>query len=695
MSTAAYLLANAVSWTRPFTEPVLVFATVLLILVIAPFLSRRLKAPEVIAFITAGILAGPHGFHLLNRSEDGAIVLMGKVGLIYIMLMAGLEINLNDFLQQRNRSLVFGGLTFTLPMVLGTILGLVLFPNLFPSDAVLMGSLLLASTIASHTLLAFPTVSKLGIGKESSTTTAVGGTIVTDTLALLLLAVIAAVRKDDPNAAFWAKLLAGMGAFVLITYWVVPRVAGWYMRVVAKDGKDKYVFTLAIVFACAVGAMTAGMEDIIGAFFAGLAINRLIPHNSADMERISFVGESIFIPMFLLSVGMLVDWRALLNIEVGVLMLGLIIALFIGKAIAAWLTQKIYNYDPEEGFVIFSLSVAQAAATIAAVFVGMEIGLFDERILNASIGVILISCIVSSLVAERYGKRVLEKRENSPFAASVEAHRILIPLANPNTTESLMSLAILLNDKKRGEPLYPLTVTNDGPGYDERVAQGEANLERAEKAAAEAAVPVKTLTKVSTNVPDGIKSAVVENRIRTVLIGWNGKKNASDRIFGTILDRLTEQVSAAILVYRYARPLQHRRLILVIPPLSERLPGFLESLHIVQTIAEQTSAKIHTVCSPRNRATLEKIYGEQKPTVDSQWTEVANWRDLVNQLSKVLTTEDLCLLITPRQGSAAHEPRFDKDPSVIAEKFPTMNLITLLPNVREEGDAGHAVLRTL
>lgn len=690
---SSLIAAHGLSFEPPFDNPVLVFTTVLLLILFVPIIARKARLPDVIGLLLAGILVGPFGLGLLER--PGAIELLGKVGLIYIMFTAGLEIDLNGFIKHRNRSLVFGGFTFVLPMASGFLLGMFVFPDLFPPGWVLFGSLLLASTIASHTLLSYPDISKLGLSQNSAVTTALGGTIITDTLALLVLAIVAAMKQGDPDMLFWARLLGGMVVFTAFVLVIIPRISRWFFRVLEGDGPSQYLFALTTVFFVSTLAMVAGMEDIIGAFFAGLAINRLIPHRSTLMDRIDFVGSALFIPIFLLSVGMLVDPKALIDPYILAIAGGLLVVLFLAKFAAAWATARIFKYSFDEGMIIFSLSIAQAAATLAAVFVGMQIEIFDERMLNASVAVILVSCIVSPLVANRYGRKVALLEEETNAGGDELPQRLLIPLANPNTTHALMSVAIMMHDPKSREPLYPLTVAIDGDNVEERVAIGEKNLDQAIQAASAANVPVKPITKVELNVADGIKRAVVENRIRSLLIGWNGQISTKDRIFGSILDRLIEQLDETIFVYRHVRPtIDHSRIVVAIPPFATRQAGFREAIHEIRTLADQVGGKLHVITPRDNKHALSEAFKSFKPAISAQWTELTNWESVMPELQRSVQPSDLVILMAARPGSIAYSADLDRMPRQLAQRFEENSFLVVYPRNRVQASYESTVIST-
>lgn len=354
-----------IDFSLPLKNPVLLFSLLLFIILFAPILLNKLRIPHLIGLIIAGAIIGPNGFNLIAR--DMSIILFGTVGLQYIMFLAGLEIDLAEFKKNSGKSLVFGLLTFSIPMTIGTLAGYYILEFSLPT------SVLLASMFASHTLIAYPIVSKLGVAKNRAVNVTVGGTMITDTLALLVLAVIAGMQVGEINQEFWIRLGVSVIVFGLVVMLVFPIIGRWFFKRF-DDNISQYIFVLAMVFLGCTLAELAGIEAIIGAFLAGLALNRLIPHTSPLMNRIEFVGNALFIPFFLIGVGMLIDYKAFIKDWNTLQVAGIMTACaIIGKYIPAWITQKIFGYSRDERRLIFGLSNAQAAATLAAVLVGFNI----------------------------------------------------------------------------------------------------------------------------------------------------------------------------------------------------------------------------------------------------------------------------------------------------------------------------------
>lgn len=689
MSSAIAPLIATVDYTAlfslPLKDPVAVFTLLMATILFVPLISRLLRLPDAVGLILAGMILGPTGLNLLSNDDGTAVELLAKVGLIYIMFQAGLEIDMNGFKKNSSHSVIFGTLSYGVPMLLGG-----LFVYLFLHDTIYSivpdwrfwpSIILLASVFASHTLLTYPIAARLGILSEPEVTTAVGGTIITDTLALLTLAIIAALVQGDLGLMLWVKLFGYIAVFTAFVLLVIPRVSRWFLRNLESDGPAQYVYILAVVFFCALLAMVAGLEDIIGAFFAGLAVNRLIPHRSSLANRVDFVGASIFIPMFLLSVGMIVDIRSMADPSMWAVAGVILGSVVVTKAIAAFISGKLFRYSFPQTMVLFGLTTAQAAATLAATFVGYRLELFDESILNGVIMLVLGTCLITPWITERWGRIVAREAEAATADPSRAPQRLAIPLANPNTTESLMKFAVLLHDPKSTEPLYPMTVAMDGDDVDAHVAQGEKNLESAVRLATEADRPVSPVTRVDLNVADGIMRALTELRIRSVLIGWNGHISAEHRIFGTVLDRLLEGTEQTIFVYRHAVPaIDHKRVVLAIPPFSTRLPGFSNAVSEIWTLCLQLGVQLHVITPRDGRGAVEKIFSNIKPSVSADWIDIPTWDNMLPELqAQTNSKSDLIILMAARAGSIAWGPDLDRLPRQLSLRFPDNSFMVVYP----------------
>ena len=465
------LLPLVVSHELPLTDPVLKFLLILVIILSAPLLLNKLKIPHLLGLIIAGAVIGPHGLNLVLR--DSSIILSGTAGLLYIMFLAGLEIDMGDFKKNSGRSFVFGMYTFLIPMALGIIAGLYLLN--FSMET----SILLASMFASHTLIAYPIISKLGISKDKSVSITVGGTMITDMLALLVLTVIVGMATGQITEHFWAQLSVSIVVFVLFVIIVFPIIGRWFFKRV-QDSISQYIFVLVMVFLGAYLAELAGIESIIGSFLAGISLNRLIPRTSPLMHRVEFIGNSIFIPFFLIGVGMLINYRVFFTsfdtIKVGIIM---IVVATVAKYAAAWLTQKTFHLSADQRRVIFGLSNAQAAATLAAVMVGhnvilgqtpdgQPIRLLNESVLNGTILMILVTCTIASFSAQKGAHNLAAVSSEKDETPQTSQERILIPVSNEDTAEELINLSLASKSKKNTHNLYALNILDTKAAGDEQ-----------------------------------------------------------------------------------------------------------------------------------------------------------------------------------------------------------------------------------
>jgi Kef-type K+ transport system membrane component KefB len=511
----------------PLTDPVLIVAIAMLVFLIAPAAAERLRVPGLIGVIICGAVLGPNAAGLLAR--DATIVLLGTVGLLYLVFLAGLELDLHKFAQYRRPSMGFGALSFGIPMALAA----VVMPWL---GFDLSGTLLLGAIIGSHTLLAYPIASRLGLIGNRAVTVVVGGTLVTDTLALGVLAVITGALAGGIGVSFWLRLLLMLALYVGLIAWGVPKLGRWFFRRTPGQPATEFLFLMTVLFVSAYLATLAGAQPIIGAFLAGLTLNRLIPNEGPNMNRVRFVGNAFFVPFFLLSVGMLVDPAVLLGSE-GVWLLSgtLIVLVHAGKLAAALLSRRLLGHTRAESMVVFGLSLPQAAATLAVTFVGLEIGLFDETVVNAVVMMILVTCLVGPSLVERFGQTVALAEETRPIRGGETPQRIMVPMANPATARDLMDLALIIREPGSREPIYPVTVVpSELSDADQYVAEAEKMLSHAVAHAAAADSTVIPVTRMDHNFANGIARAVAETRSSTLIIGWDGRRSPRRVIFGTV-----------------------------------------------------------------------------------------------------------------------------------------------------------------
>lgn len=642
------LFPLAISYTLPLQDPVLKFLIILAIILAAPLILNRFKIPHLLGLIIAGAIIGPHGFNIVLR--DSSIILSGTAGLLYIMFLAGLEIDMGDFKKNSWRSIVFGLYTFIIPMALGTAVGL------YVLNFSLYTSILLASMFASHTLIAYPIISKFGVAKDKAVSITIGGTMITDTLSLLVLTAIVGIATGQTGDHFWSKMGISVVLFALSVIVLFPFIARWFFKRV-QDSISQYIFVLSMVFLGAFIAQLAGMESIIGSFLAGLALNRLIPHSSPLMHRVEFIGNSIFIPFFLISVGMLVDYKAFFTsfetIKVGVVM---ILVATCAKYAAAWLTQKTFRLSIDQRRIIFGLSNAQAAATLAAVIVGYNVGLLNESVLNGTILMILVTCTMASFAAQKGAHNIAiaappEKGEEDAIHAM---ERILIPLSNENTAEELVNLSLAAKSKKNNRYLYALSVLDNKAATDDQgLKKSHRLLEKATVTAAATDTRMQELLRYDLSVSNAVLSIILENEITDLVLGMSRDRGLTASFMGHVTDGIVNHSDVTTLIYKPVQPLSTiKRHLIIIPDKAEKEVGFRLWLKRVWNVTQNTGARAIFYGSQPTLERLKALLPKNAPNCD--YKEFGNWNNFLI-IFKDLRKDDTLWVVMSRNNSIIYD----------------------------------------
>lgn len=662
----------------PITDPTWIFLLVLLIILFAPILLTKLRIPHIIGMILAGLAIGEHGFNILVR--DSSFELFGKVGVYYIMFLAGLEMNMADFKKNRGKAVALGLLAFIIPISIGMVTNVLLLKYS------LITSILLASMYASHTLVAYPIVIRYGISRQRSVSIAVGGTAVTDTLTLLVLAVISGVFKGEAGGLFWLWLVVRFVVLAMLIMYFLPRVGRWFFRRY-DDNVMQYIFVLAMVFLGAGLMELIGMEGILGAFLVGLVLNRLIPHVSPLMSHLEFVGNALFIPYFLIGVGMLIDVKVIFGGGDALKVAGVMIVVALGgKWIASWLTQKIYRMSVLERELMFGLSNAQAAATLAAVLVGYNIilpdgsRLLNEDVLNGTVLLILVTCIVSSFTTERAARKMAMGEAHPEEDRSREPEKILIPVANPNTIEYLMNLSLVIRDPKQKDNLLALNVINDHSGTEALEQQGKRYLERAAKITASAGVELKCISRYDLNIAAGIIHTAKEHGATDVIIGLHWKVNIVDSFFGMLTESLLKGLHREVMVARFLIPINTlRRIIVAVPPKAEYEAGFQKWVDHFCRMGTTLGCRVHFFANEQTGNLLQALVKKKHSDTLTEFSRLDEWEDLL-LLTGQVNYDHLLVVISARRGSISYDSSFEKLPSQLGRYFTNNSLIVLYPD---------------
>ncbi|WP_291913404.1 cation:proton antiporter [Chitinophaga sp. CB10] len=670
-----YSLVLLMNFSLPLKDPIPIFSLVLFIILLAPIILRKFRIPSIIGLIIAGMLIGDHGFKII---EKGSIDLFGKAGLLYIMFLAGLELDMNEFRKNRYRSMVFGAFTFFIPLVMGYLVCTYVLHFNF------MATLLISSMFATHTLVAYPLASRLGITKNEAVTVAVGGTIITDTAVLVILAVITGAEAGNLNTEFWVRLAISLAVFATIILWLMPMLGRWFFKKIKDDKTSHFIFVMALVFLSAFLAELAGVEGIIGAFLAGLALNQLIPHTSPLMNRIEFVGNALFIPFFLISVGMLVDLKVLLKGPQALIIAGALTLMALSsKWLAAWFTQLVFRYTPTQRRVIFGLSSSHAAATIAVILIGFNMHIVDENVLNGTVILILVTCLVGSFVTENAGRKMAIEESTAKPELPDQPERILIPVAHPDRIEALLDFAVMIKDPKANTPIYPLAIVQDNSAARESIHASNKMMEKAIIHAAATESQLQVVTRIDLNISDGISRAATELMVSDVILGWTDKTSATDRFlgsfFGSTLDNVLQSVWETVYVCRFLYPLNTtKKMVLALPKNAEYEQGFLHYLQKMLMLAKQAGAKLVVFCAQSTQSIIEGYIVQTKMSMEIQFRHYDGTEDFL-AISREVSRNDLVAVVTARKGTLSYHAYMENIPGKIERHFRDNNVILLYP----------------
>ncbi|HMR18113.1 MAG TPA: cation:proton antiporter, partial [Sphingobacterium sp.] len=643
------------AFQAPLTNPVLIFSLVLLIILLSPILLRPIKVPGIIGLIISGVIVGPHGLNWLENNS--AVNLFSTIGVLYIMFMAGLELDMNEFKKTRNRSGLFGFFTFIIPISIG-------FPVCYYLlDYDFLASLLIASMFATHTLVSYPIVSRYGISKEEAVAVTIGGTILTDTAVLIILAVITGSSQGNINQEFWVTLGVSFAIFLFIMFGIIPKIAKWFFVRVASEKTGHYIFVLTVVFFAAFLAEMAGLEPIIGAFVAGLALNKLIPHSSALMNRIEFIGNAIFIPFFLISVGMIVDISVLTKGPMALIIAAtLTVVAVAGKFLAATATQWVFKYSSNQRNLIFGLSNAHAAATLAVIMVGYNNGIIDENVLNGTIILILITCILASIITENASKKaVLAGRQDDTDYERVEEkeEQLLIPIANFSLMEPILDFATLIKSKKSPYPVNILSVVPDDAQAEKNLKDARQNLDNMAKYASGAETEVEMLTKVDFNIANGISDMSRQTLADCIIMGWPSATSFLDKIIGEKAESILNMTDANLFMCRLDHPFfSHKSITNFVPPLAELELGFSYWMEKMLKLAQELSIPITFVCNKRTEEGIYDTIVSMKSSVPVSFTNYEDWDNIMG-LKALGSADSLLVFVSARYGEVSYRDSLD------------------------------------
>ena len=664
----------------PITDPTLTFFVVLLIILLAPIIMGKLRIPHIIGMVLAGVVVGKYGLNILVR--DNSFELFGRVGLYYIMFLAALEMDMESIRKNRNRLLIFALLTFTVPLLLTYFMGIHLL------NYGITASLLLGCIMASNTLVAYPIVSRYGLQRKPSVTLSVGSSIISLIFSLIMLAAIVASNKGEGSIGFWLFFVSKFVIYCAAAIFLLPRLTRWFLRRYS-DAVMQFIFVLASLFLCAALSAAIGLEGIFGAFLSGLILNRYIPSVSPLKNRLEFIGNAVFIPYFLIGVGMLINVRLLFT-GGGILWAVICITLFgtLGKAIAAYAACFGFRMPISSGHMMFGMTSAHAAGAIAMVMVGMNLlgedgaPLVSAQMLNAVIVMILFTCIISSVITEQSAQRIILRDKELPVEAHRKANdqRILVPVKYPEYAEQLMNMAILMLNRKQTRGLVALNVVYDGEHMHRNMEQGNRLLEQMTQYCAGSDIQLQTQTRIAANIANGIKHAFKEFQATEILIGMHTHKEVSTKFWGEFHQSLFNGLNQQITMARLAQPLNTiRRIQVAVPSRAEFEPGFYRWLERLSRIAGNLECRIQFHGRTETLSLVNEYIKNRHPQVRADYSNMDHWNELP-KLANDVADDHLFVIVTARKGTVSYKNALEYLPDEVQRYFNGKNLVIIFPD---------------
>ncbi len=671
--------------TFPITDPTLIFFVVLLIILLSPIVMGKLRIPHIIGLVLAGVAIGPYGLNILAR--DNSFELFGQVGLYYIMFLAALEMDMNGVRSNGKRMVLFGLLTFAVPFLMTLFLGHSLL-NYTPTASLLLGCIM-----ASNTLIAYPIVTRFGLQKKPSVTLSVGSTMLSLLISLVVLASIVASNTGNGGLMFWLWFAAKFFMFCAGLTFFMPRITRWFIRNYS-DAVMQFIFVVAMMFFSAALSAMIGLEGIFGAFVCGLIMNRYIPRVSPLMNRLEFTGNALFIPYFLIGVGMLINVRLLFT-GGNILWTVFLITTFgtVGKAIAAYLSCLLFRLPTSSGHMMFGLTSAHAAGAIAMVMVGMRLTdgngavLISDDMLNGVVIMILVTCIISTMVTQGASEQITLRDQEIPEEdiPGDDNEKILVPIKYPEYANRLVSLATMMRNPKLKRPLVGLNIVYDDTHMPQNYEKGRRLLEKVTSFAAASDVPMETQVRVAANIANGIKHAFKETQSSEILIGMHMHMDRSHTFWGDFHQSLFNGLNNQIIMARLMQPLNTlRKITVAVPSRAQFEPGFYRWLERLSRFAGNLECRMTFHGRGDTLELIKRFIANKHHELRVSYEEMEHWNGLP-QLASTIAPDHMFVIVTARKGTVSYKNAQDKLPEEITKHFSGTNFMIIFPD--QHGDA--------
>ena len=664
----------------------MIFFVVLLIILFAPIVMSKLRIPHIIGMVLAGVLVGPHGLNILARGSSFEI--FGQVGLYYIMFLAGLEMDMESVKRNTRHYFVFGLLTCLVPfgltyLVATTVLGY------SPATSFLLGCIM-----ASNTLVAYPIIGRYGLQRHPSVGLSVGSSMISLFIALVMLAALAAAIGgiDIPltshlslltsHLLFWLLFLLKLVAYIVGSVFVIPRLTRYFLRRYS-DSVMQYIYVLSVMFLSAALTSLIGLEGIFGAFFSGLVLNRYIPSVSALMNRIEFIGNAIFIPYFLIGVGMLINVQTVFTggDVVWILLLIAFIGTF-GKAVAAFMSSLLLRLSERDGKMMFGLTSAHAAGAIAMVMVGIRLDIVNDDMLNGVVLMILVTCVISTIVTERSARAIVLKdhTHEQQQGKAADDEKILVCVKYPEIAPQLLSLSLLMRNPRLNRGLVALNVVYD----DEHSAQGREQgirlLEQLQQQAAASDVLMQTQVRLASNIANGIKHAFREFACSEIVMGLHVHTERNPKFWGEFIQSLYNGLNRQVVLTRFVQPLNTlRRIQVVVPSRAEYEPGFQRWLERLCRMAGQLDCRIVFHAVEGSMEPIREFIGNHHSSLRTDYATMKHWNELPH-IAAGVAQDHMLVVVTARKGTISYKNALERLPDELQQHYEGKNLMIVFPD---------------
>ena len=668
----------------PITDPTFIFFVVLIIILFAPIVMSKLRIPHIIGMVLAGIAIGQYGFNVLVR--DNSFELFGRVGLYYIMFLAGLEMDMEGVKKHSRRFLLFGLLTCLVPLILTYVMSMAIL-DYSPAASFLLGCIM-----ASNTLIAYPIVGRYGLQRHQSVALSVGSSMISLFLALVMLAAISGSFSKDSGWLFWVMFVVKFAAFCVGSVILIPKLTRYFLRRYS-DAVMQYTFVMAVMFLSAALSSLIGIEGVFGAFYSGLILNRYIPRVSPLMNRIEFIGNALFIPYFLIGVGMLINLRTLFT-SVDMLWIVLLIVFFgtFGKAVAAYVSSLLFRLSKADGHMMFGLTSAHAAGAIAMVMVGIRLEvapgeyLVSDDMLNGIIMMILFTCIISTMMTEHAAKKIIiqEKAHLQNETPKDDDEKILLCVKYPEIAPHLLYLSMYMRNQRLNRDLVALNVVYDDEKSNNAREEGIRLLEQLQHTASASDVKVQTQVRLATNIANGIKHAFREFGCSEIVMGMHVHTDINPRFWGEFIQSLYNGLNRQIILMRFVQPMSTlRRIRVAVPSRAEFEPGFHRWLERLSRFAGQLDCRIQFHGRNESLTLIREYINNRHPNVRAEYTYMAHWNELP-QLAAEIDDDHLFVVVTARKGTISYKTALERLPDELQKHFSGKNLMIIFPD--QHGD---------